>query len=107
MKAKWAGRFVEGDDESGKHGDEDGLICETFPLFVFCYPFDRVIYFANLVLCIGCDETRSDGVVVWEKQGWAKARDDERDEESEVMEGFFVVVCLLYPMESVIDVGGV
>ena len=107
MNAKGACRFVEGDDESRKHGDEDGLICETFPLLAFCHPVDRVIYFANLVLRIGWDETRSDGVVVGEKQGWAKARDDERDEESEMMEGFFVVVCLLYPMEGVIDVGSI
>lgn len=107
MNAKWACRFVKCDDESGEHGDEDGLIGKAFLVLLFVYPGKGVIDLPNLVLRICIYKTRSDRTVCWKEQGWAKTSDDKRDEEGEMVEGLSVVVCVFYPMESVVDVGSV
>src|SRR5260221_2957715 len=105
MNAKWAGGLIEGDDKSDKHRNEESLIGETFCVLFLVYPREGMIHVANLILCVGRNELRSDRWICWKEQVWAKASDDKRNEKGEVVEGLSVVICLLYPKEGIINVG--
>lgn len=104
MPSKGALRFVKCDDEGGKHGDKDGLLCHA-PLTRLGDPIHVVIHGANVFDCMSFVETefifRGN-----EEVGEDRGGDDDGDEESVVMDGLCAIVVISYPGISVLHVGG-
>jgi len=103
MSMKWAIQLIDCNDKGYKHWYQDLLICHA--LFCSNNPRKIVKDLVNLFWSVSAFKLISNWFVKRQEKLWVETGDHKWDDESEMVKGLCLVICLFNLVKGVINVG--